>query len=156
MRSSTFLFAIFAISNRCSTYKIYTMQKFFKLPLLARIVIAIILGVVLGQVASEACVRFFVTFSGLFGQFLDFLVPIIIVGLVTPAIADIGGGAGKLLALTVFIAFADTVIAGYLAYATGEALFPAMIASAGHVDAPGAEASLKPFFELNIPLFSML
>lgn len=150
-------FTTFAMLNRCSTNYSYTMQKFLKFPLLARIVIAIVLGIVLGQVANETCVRFFVTFSGLFGQFLGFLVPIIIVGLVTPAIADIGGGAGRLLALTVFIAFADTVIAGYLAYATGEAFFPAMIASAGHVDAPGAEASLKPFFELNIPpLFDVM
>ncbi len=133
------------------------MHKFFKMPLLVRIVIAIVLGVIFGQVANGTCVRLFLTFNGLFGQFLGFLIPIIIVGLVTPAIADIGGGAGKLLALTVFVAFADTVIAGYLAYGTGEILFPSMVASAGQVNAPGNVETLKPFFELQIPpLFDVM
>lgn len=133
------------------------MHKFFKMPLLVRIVIAIVLGVIFGQVANDTCVRLFLTFNGLFGQFLGFLIPIIIVGLVTPAIADIGGGAGKLLALTVFVAFADTVIAGYLAYGTGEILFPSMVASAGQVNAPGNVETLKPFFELQIPpLFDVM
>ena len=75
-----------------------------KTPLLARIIIAIILGVVFGNFFNEAAVRAFLTFNGIFSQFLGFMIPLIIIGLVTPAIADIGHGAGKLLLVTVGIA----------------------------------------------------
>ena len=75
-----------------------------KTPLLARIIIAIILGVVFGNFFNEAAVRAFLTFNGIFSQFLGFMIPLIIIGLVTPAIADIGHGAGKLLLATVGIA----------------------------------------------------
>ena len=47
------------------------------------------------------------------------MIPLIIVGLVAPAIADLGSGAGKLLLVTVAIAYADTILAGLLSYGTG-------------------------------------
>ena len=67
-----------------------------KLSLLPRILIAITLGILLGGVMGMPLVRLFVTFNSLFGEFLQFCIPLIIVGLVTPAIADIGRGAGRL------------------------------------------------------------
>ena len=72
-----------------------------KIGLLPHIIIAIILGVLTGNVLPEMWVRVFVTFNYVFSQFLGFLIPLIIIGLVTPAIADIGRGAGRLLLLTV-------------------------------------------------------
>lgn len=125
-------------------------MKKIKIPLLGRIIIAILLGVVLGNFLNEAAVRLFVTFNGIFSQFLGFMIPLIIVGLVTPAISDIGHGAGKLLLATVGIAFADTILSGLLAYGTGEALFPGMVAGTGQVSVEKVE-ELKPFFEIKIP-----
>lgn len=61
-----------------------------KIGLLPLIILAIILGVVAGNFFPEGLVRVFVTFNAIFGQFLGFMVPLIIVGLVTPAIANIG------------------------------------------------------------------
>ena len=87
------------------------MKKFGLLP---RIIIAIVMGILIGNVLPEAWVRVFVTFNYMFSQFLGFLIPLIIIGLVTPAIADIGRSAGKLLLLTVGLAYADTIIAGRL------------------------------------------
>ena len=127
-----------------------SMNRLLKMPLLARIIVAIVLGVAIGQVAGDTFVRVFLTFNAVFAQFLNFLVPLIIVGLVTSAIADIGRGAGRLLAITVAIAYADTVLAGLLAYGTGEALFPAMVAGTQNVAVAHA-AELKPFVELQIP-----
>ena len=130
-------------------------MKRIKMPLLARIIIAILLGVIFGNFFNEAAVRAFLTFNGIFSQFLGFMIPLIIIGLVTPAIADIGHGAGKLLLATVGIAFADTILAGLLAYGTGSALFPErlfpnMIANSAHVAVDKVE-ELKPFFEIKIP-----
>ena len=125
-------------------------MKKVKIPLLGKILVAIILGVVLGNVLTEGWVRLFLTFNGIFSQFLGFMIPLIIIGLVTPAISDIGHGAGKLLLATVGLAFADTILAGLLAYGTGSALFPGMVAQTGHVEVDKVE-QLKPFFELKIP-----
>lgn len=125
-------------------------MKKIRIPLLGKIIIAIILGVVCGNIFNEPLTRGFITFNGIFSQFLGFMIPLIIIGLVTPAIADIGHGAGKLLLCTVGLAFADTILAGLLAYGTGSALFPQMVANTGMVAVEKAE-ELKPFFELKIP-----
>ena len=99
-----------------------------KLTLLPRIIIAILLGVLLGQWMPEAGVRTFVTYNYLFSQFLGFLIPLIIIGLIVPAISEIGQSAGRLLLLTVGLAYADTLIAGLLGYVTGTTLFPSLVA----------------------------
>ena len=102
-------------------------MKKIKLGLLPKIIIAIILGIGFGIVPPEMPVRVFVTFNALFSEFLGFLIPLIIVGLVTPAIADIGKGAGKLLVITALMAYGATVFSGFLSYGVGQAVFPALI-----------------------------
>lgn len=121
-----------------------------KIRLLPLIILSIILGIVFGNVLSETWVRVFVTFNGIFSQFLGFMIPLIIVGLVTSAIADIGKSAGMILLVTVLLAYFDTVLAGSLAYGTGSWLFPDMIASTKGMAVTKME-NLKPFFTLNIP-----
>lgn len=127
------------------------MKKHLHIGLLPRIILSIVLGVLLGQVLSEPLVRIFVTFNAIFGQFLGFMIPLIIVGLVTPAIADIGRGAGKLLLVTVLIAYLDTVASGLLSYATGSWLFPAMVAGSSGVETVTQPHNLSPYFTINIP-----
>lgn len=120
--------------------------------LLPRILIGIALGVALGNLLTEELVRAFVTFNALFGGFISFMVPLIIVGLVTPAIASVGKGVGRLLLITFIIAYADTVVAALLGYGTGEWLFPDMVAdSAGLVRQMDEATDLKPFFSIAMP-----
>lgn len=78
-------------------------MKKIKIGLLPRIIIAIILGIAIGTIFPAPLVRIFVTFNGIFSEFLNFSIPLIIVGLVTVAIADIGKGAGKMLLVTALI-----------------------------------------------------
>lgn len=123
-----------------------------KLSLLPRILIAITLGILLGGVMGMPLVRLFVTFNSLFGEFLQFCIPLIIVGLVTPAIADIGRGAGRLLLITVAIAYVDTIVAAILSYTTGSAFFPSLIGGGGNgLVAVEKSADILPYFTLNIP-----
>ena len=121
-----------------------------KIGLLPRIVIAIVMGILIGNVLPEGWVRVFVTFNYVFSQFLGFLIPLIIIGLVTPAIADIGKAAGRLLLLTVGLAYADTIIAGLLAFTTGSMLFPMLIDTEASMAVEKAK-TLEPYFQLNIP-----
>ena len=123
-----------------------------KIGLLGRILIAIALGVALGHIFTLPWVRIFVTFNSIFGQFLGFIIPLIILGLVTPAIADIGKGAGKLLLITVGIAYADTVIAAILSYTTGTTFFPSLIGNGAQtLDPVEKSAEILPYFTVNIP-----
>lgn len=126
-------------------------MKKIRFGLLPRIIIAIVLGVVLGNVMTEPWIRPFVTFNAIFSQFLGFLIPIIIVGLVTPAIAGIGKTAGKMLLVTVAIAYADTVMCGMLAYGTGSALFPGMTEGLSMAASGGAGKAIEPYFTIKIP-----
>lgn len=127
------------------------MKKLKKLPLLARIIIAIALGIGLGLVLPLPVVRVFVTFNSIFSQFIQFLIPLIIIGLITPAISDIGKSAGKLLLLTTVIAYGDTVLSGYLSYFTSSNIFPLLINHGQAVEKIADVKALEPFFTINIP-----
>ena len=123
-----------------------------RLGLLPRVLIAIVLGIVLGLAMPGWFVRVFLTFNGLFSQLLGFLIPLIILGLVTAAIGDIGRSAGKMLLVTVAIAYVDTAFAAGLGYGVGEALFPDLVSRAGTAaDIAGTGAGLDPFFTISIP-----
>ena len=126
-------------------------MKKFRLGLLPSILIAIVLGIVLGRILPLGAVRFFATFNALFSSFLQFLIPLIIIGLVTPAISDIGRGAGRLLLVTALLAYADTVFAGLLSYGTSATFFPRLIGAGGGAEALSEAAAIEPFFTLQIP-----
>ena len=126
-------------------------MKKLKIGLLGKILIAIALGVGLGLIVPAWTVRLFLTFNGIFSQFLGFAIPLIIVGLVTPAISDIGKTAGKMLLLTVGIAYGSTVFAGVASYLTGASVFPGMIQSGAKLQEIASAAELSPYFTVDIP-----
>ena len=96
-------------------------------------------------------VRFFVTFNGIFSEFLNFSIPLIIVGLVTVAIADIGKGAGKLLLITALIAYGATLFSGFLSYFTGVTVFPHLIEPGVPLEKVSEAQGILPFFSVAIP-----
>lgn len=126
-------------------------MKKIRIGLLGRIIIAIVLGIGAGLIAPAWFIRIFLTFNGIFSQFLGFAVPLIILGLVTTAIADIGKTAGRMLLLTVAIAYGSTVFAGLASYLTGAALFPSMIDSGTSLASVTGKEELAPFFNVTIP-----
>ena len=108
-----------------------------------------VLGSLLGGVLPLKVVRTFVTFNGLFSQLLGFIIPLLILGLVAPAIADIGKKAGKLLLATVALAYTATIISGFASYCTAITTFPALITpSAATEVAAGNEATA--YFTIDI------
>ena len=126
-------------------------MKLSKIGLLPRVIIAIILGVACGAFFPEWAVRCFITFNSIFSHFLSFLIPLIILGLVTPAIADIGKGAGKLLLITALIAYGDTIFSGFLSYFTSTGIFPSLIDRSQAAQAVATAEELQPFFTIEIP-----
>lgn len=120
--------------------------------LLVRIIIAIILGIICSLFFPESLARVFATFNGLFGNFLNFFIPVLIFALITPAIAGLGRGAGKWLGVTTAIAYGSTVFSGLLAYAVARGVYPWLLAGDGTGSATDVEAgALTPFFEIEMP-----
>lgn len=124
-----------------------------KIGLLPRLIIAIILGILIGQFLPKPVIEITATFNGIFGNFLEFAIPLIIVGFVAPGIGDLGLGAGKLLAITTGIAYGSTVFAGSLSYFVSSAIFPRFLEVGSLVvDSVNPEDALVPaIFEIEMP-----
>lgn len=127
------------------------MKKKFNLGLLPRVLIAIVLGITLGNWMPHWGIRVFVTFNDIFSQLLSFLVPLIILGLVAPAIADMGKRAGKMLLITVGMAYGTTLISGFAAYGTSMGLFPMVISSSDMASELAKDNALTSYFTVGIP-----
>ena len=126
-------------------------MKKIRIGLLTRIVIAIILGIAIGTFFPAPLVRIFVTFNGIFSEFLNFSIPLIILGLVTVAIADIGKGAGKMLLITALIAYFATLFSGFLSYFTGVTVFPSLIEQGVPLEEVSEAQGILPYFTVSIP-----
>lgn len=128
--------------------------------LLIRIAIAIAAGIGAGFVFPDVLTRVFMTFNAIFSEFLGFVIPLLIVGFVAPAISEIGKKAGAMLGVTVLIAYAMTFGAGLLSFATAETVFPRILGGVQLAETTAeAESSgaLAPFFTLEIePLMSVM
>ena len=127
------------------------MPKTFKLGLLPKVLIAIALGILLGNWMPHWGIRIFVTFNDIFSQLLGFLVPLIILGLVGPAIADMGKRAGKMLLITVGFAYAATLISGFMSYGTSVGLFPMVINASEAANNLAQDNALTAYFSIGIP-----
>ncbi len=132
--------------------------KPIKIHLLFKILIAIALGILCGQFFPIWAAQTFQTFSAIFSQFLGFLIPLLIVGFVAPAIADVGNKAGKILILTVILAYLSTTCGGLFAYFVGEASFPSLLqGQTGTSISHAAEVTVDPFFTITMPpLFDVM
>ncbi len=119
--------------------------------LLPRILIAIVLGIGAGMICPLWLTRCFATFNAIFSQFLGFTIPLIILGFVAPAIADIGKQAGKMLVATATIAYLFTLGAGFLSYFTGIIFFPGMISPTEYVADIEAAVQVSPYFTIEMP-----
>ncbi|WP_264740967.1 dicarboxylate/amino acid:cation symporter [Cytobacillus firmus] len=123
-----------------------------KFGLLPRIIAAIGLGILLGSFSPEWLIQLFATFNGLFGNFLGFAIPLIIIGFIAPGIGSMGKGAGKLLGITTGFAYASTITAGLVAYFSATVLYPILLKNQSFKEFENPEdALLSPFFQVDMP-----
>jgi len=117
--------------------------------LLVKLFCAMAIGVAIGYFSPDWGIRSLNCFRDLFGQFIKFIVPFIIVGLVTPAITDTGSRAGRLLLITMGLAWVSTVCAGYFAYGVSLCVFPQILS--GTLNEAVVTKTFPAFFSLKIP-----
>ncbi len=127
-------------------------EKKPRLGLLPKLIIAIVIGILFGQFLPVWFCRIVVTASSLFSTFLSFIIPLMILAYVTMGIANLQSGAGKLLLVTVCLAYASTLLAGSGSYFVASTLFPSFMSpDALEQIAATADSSLESYFSLEIP-----
>lgn len=128
----------------------------FQGALLIKIIIAIIIGIILGLILPKISFGIVITkilmvFKSIFGSFLSFMVPLIVIGLVAPGIGHLGKDAGKLLLITVALAYAFTLFSGFSTYAVTSLLYPSMLEGSQMTVDADVEAAIAPYFEIPMP-----
>lgn len=127
-------------------------MKKMKLGLLPRIIIAIALGIVCGLFFPGWIVRIFLTVNSLSGNFLNFIIPLLILGLVAPGIADLGKGAGRLLLITALLAYGFTLFSGFFTYFTCDLSYPWLLNTSDKLSAVADNTvALQPYFTVEMP-----
>ena len=114
-----------------------------KIGLLPKLIIGLIAGIGVGKIGYVPLLRIMLTFNGVFGNFLQFVIPLIILGFVAPGIGDLGKKAGKLLAVTTVLAYGSTIVSGSLAFFTNSILLKKILpAGAALAEGSHPEAGL--------------
>ena len=126
------------------------MEKIFN-SLLFKVFCGIALGILLGNYAPDWLYRILITFKSLFANFLNFSIPLIMIGLIMPSIGDLEKNAGKLLAITVVIAYGFTLFSGFSTYFIGDALFNSLLENEQIGTLEDHSRSLPPYFTIDMP-----
>ena len=130
------------------------MAKIGDISLILKLLAGLVLGALLGFVANEAVMDVVVSLRHIFGQIIFFLVPLVIVGFITPAIVRLGQNASKILVVAVCLAYASSLGAALFSMGSGYLVIP-------HLSIATETETLRKLpemvFRLDIPpLFSVM
>ncbi|PYZ97715.1 dicarboxylate/amino acid:cation symporter [Alteribacter lacisalsi] len=122
--------------------------------LILKLVAGIIAGILIGLLGVDWITQLFVTIQALFGEFINFIIPFIILFFIAAGVSKLGGGSGRLVGATVGTAYVSTVLAGIFAFFIAVLVVPRLSTE----QAPVAEGEgLAPFFEFEIePLMGVV
>lgn len=124
-----------------------------KIGLLPRVLIAIVLGIVFSFFFPVWATRVFVTFNGIFNNFLGMFIPLLIIALVAPSIAELGKGAGVLLLITSGIAYFSTVLSGFTSYFCCKFTYPYLLSGNSALNGLDLDGGIAPYFTIEMPSF---
>ncbi|MQM73304.1 MAG: dicarboxylate/amino acid:cation symporter [Eubacteriaceae bacterium] len=100
-------------------------------------------------------IRAIATFVSLFGEFLNFTIPLLILAFVAVGLAELGKKANKLFGITLALAYGSTIIAGFAAYFLGSTLLPRLMHAIGSKAIEGK--SFEPIFTITMkPVFPIM
>lgn len=109
-------------------------KKSFVSSLPFKLFLALLIGIIFGFILSEfdgnllckSLLNIIVTIKYIAGQFINFCVPLIIIGFVAPSISRLGAHASKILTVALIIAYVSSVGAAFLATIAGYFILPFM------------------------------
>lgn len=100
------------------------VKKSFFNSLLFKLIIAIAIGIFLGNIANEGAIQVISTIKNILSNLINYIVPIIILAFITPAIVSLNESAGKVLSLTLIICYLSSVGAALFSFIAGKAIIP--------------------------------
>lgn len=118
--------------------------------LIIKLVIGIIAGIAIGLSGWEPIIRGFVTFTSIFGEWINFIIPLIILFFIGSGIASIGQGSSKLVGATVGTAYLSTILAGTGAFFLAAFIMPFVTQERA---APEEGIAPEPFFSFELTPF---
>lgn len=130
------------------------MAKAGDASLIFKLLAGLIIGAGLGFMATESVMDVVVSVRHIFGQIIFFLVPLIIVGFITPAIVRLGQNASRILVAAIALAYLSSVGAAFFSMMSGYGIIP-------HLSIATETEKLRQLpemvFRLDIPpLFSVM
>lgn len=130
------------------------MAKPGEMSMIIKLLAGLVIGALLGFVVNEPIMVVVVSIRHILGQIIFFLVPLVIVGFITPAIVRLGQNASKILIFAVCLAYASSVGAALFSMFSGYLVIP-------HLSIATETESLTKLpemvFRLDIPpLFSVM
>lgn len=92
--------------------------------LVFKLILGIIIGIFVGSISNESAIVAIDTIKRVIGDLIGYIVPLIILGFITPAIVSLKESAGKILSVTLVICYISTVGAATMSFLAGKAIIP--------------------------------
>lgn len=113
-----------------------------------RLLLGVVIGILVGQVANTEVMNVVVTFKYVLGQFINFCVPMIIIGFIAPSITKLGNNASRILGVAVGIAYVSSIAAALGSVAAGYGIIPHLSIVS---EVEGLNELPEVVFQLDIP-----
>ncbi|CAG7594331.1 hypothetical protein PEPTYR26121_01757 [Peptoniphilus tyrrelliae] len=92
--------------------------------LVFKLILGIIIGILVGSLANEPTIVVIDSVKRVIGDLIGYIVPLIILGFITPAIVSLKESAGKVLSVTLAICYISSVGAATMSFLAGKAIIP--------------------------------
>lgn len=113
-----------------------------------RLLLGVVIGIIAGQFFGTALMNVVVTVKFVLGEFINFCVPLIIIGFIAPSITRLGKNASRMLGVAVICAYLSSLLAALMSMGAGYGLIP-------HLSIVSETEGLKELpevvFQLEIP-----
>lgn len=130
------------------------MAKAGEMSMIIKLLAGLIIGALLGFVVNEPIMVVVVSIRHILGQIIFFLVPLVIVGFITPAIVRLGQNASRILIFAVCLAYCSSVGAALFSMISGYIVIPHLSIA---TETEGLTKLPEMVFRLDIPpLFSVM
>lgn len=116
--------------------------------LILKLILGVVIGIVLGVSVNETWIQVILTVKQILSQVIFYMVPLIIVGFITPSIAGLKENANKMLFTALGIAYLSSVGAALMSMFAGYAIIPSLNIV---TETEGLRALPDLLFHLEIP-----
>lgn len=99
-------------------------KKSFFNSLVFKLIVGIVAGIFVGSIANESFIAIVDAIKRLLGDVIGYIVPLIILGFITPAIVSLKDSAGKILSTTLIICYISSIGAATLSFVAGRIIIP--------------------------------